>query len=184
LFFLGRAGKEKCRGLFRSWQVGPDERPVVEVGLAINKSWTDAQGQQQKRTTFVDLAVDLLMLRLQLAKLRSAKGFARLEEELRDFAARLEAKANVPLVGRQLELLQDLQADGWWSSVTLARLEVVRRRLRELAGFVEPRRPSIVVTDFEDEMGLSFDREGARRTRRSLVLRACPARVNWSWGAA
>jgi type I restriction enzyme, R subunit len=100
---------------------------------------------------------DLLMLRLQLAKLRSAKGFARLEEELRDFAARLEAKANVPLVGRQLELLQDLQADGWWSSVTLARLEIVRRRLRELAGFVEPRRPSIVVTDFEDEMGLSVE---------------------------
>jgi single-strand DNA-binding protein len=38
-------------------KIGPDEKPVVEVGLAINKTWTDSHGQTQKRTTFVDLAV-------------------------------------------------------------------------------------------------------------------------------
>jgi single-strand DNA-binding protein len=38
-------------------KIGPEQKPVVEVGMAINKTWTDQAGQVQKRTTFVDLAV-------------------------------------------------------------------------------------------------------------------------------
>lgn len=38
-------------------KVGPEDRSVVDIGLAINKKWTDSRGQVQKRTTFVDLVI-------------------------------------------------------------------------------------------------------------------------------
>ncbi|MDX1997181.1 MAG: DEAD/DEAH box helicase family protein, partial [Thermoanaerobaculia bacterium] len=96
---------------------------------------------------------DLLILRLQLTKLRGSPAFAGLETQLREIAEGLEAKATIPDVLKQIELIEEIQTDEWWLTVTVARLETVRRRLRGLVQFVERQRRKGLYTDFEDEMG-------------------------------
>ena len=96
---------------------------------------------------------DLLMLRLQLAQLRSEPAFARLRDQVKAIAGLLEEKSAIPMVQEQLALIQDLQTDEWWEDVTVPMLEQARKRIRLLVKFIEKiaRRP--IYTDFEDQMG-------------------------------
>lgn len=96
---------------------------------------------------------DLLMLRLQSALLSGSQGYNRLKMQVQDVAASLEESANVPIVRDQMELIEDLQADGWWNDVTLPMLELVRIRLRKLVHLIERRKGNPVFTDFEDVLG-------------------------------
>ena len=57
------------------------------------------------------------------------------------------------MVREQMPLILDLQTDEWWQDVTLAMLEGVRRRLRNLIQFIDKQRRRPVFTDFEDAMG-------------------------------
>ena len=96
---------------------------------------------------------DLLILRLQLARLRSLPGFERLRDQVKAIAGLLEEKSVIPMVRDQVALIQEVQTDEWWQDVTVPMLEVVRRRLRDLIKLIEKRARKIVYTDFEDEMG-------------------------------
>jgi type I restriction enzyme R subunit len=96
---------------------------------------------------------DLLLLNLQLARLRSEPGFARLRDQVKDIAGLLEEKAAIPMVREQMALIQDVQSDEWWQDVTVPMLEVVRRRLRDLVQLIEKQRRKPIYTDFEDLMG-------------------------------
>ena len=84
----------------------------------------DPEGEEAKR-------FDLLMLNLQLARLRAEPGFERLRDKVRDIAALLEEKSAIPMVRDQMALIQDVQTDEWWQDVTVPMLEVARRRLRD-----------------------------------------------------
>ncbi|PSF31739.1 restriction endonuclease subunit R, partial [Aphanothece hegewaldii CCALA 016] len=96
---------------------------------------------------------DILLLKLQLAILRSDPAFERLKEQVKSLAQVLEEKSAIPLVKEQLPLIQDVQTDEWWQDVTLPMLEVLRKRLRELVRLVEKPKRQPIYTDFEDEMG-------------------------------
>ncbi len=96
---------------------------------------------------------DLVMLRLQLARLRHDGGFVRLRDQVREIAALLEEKSTIPMVREQLSFIHDLQTDAWWQDVTVPMLENARRRLRELVKFIEKARRKPVYTDFEDQLG-------------------------------
>lgn len=96
---------------------------------------------------------DLLMLKLQLAMLKPDTSFARLRDQVKEIANRLEDKSSIPMVREQLELIQDLQQDEYWTDITLPMLEQVRLRLRDLVKFIDKRQKKIVYTDFEDELG-------------------------------
>ena len=109
-------------------------------------SETPAEPEEAKR-------FDLLILRLQLARLRSEPGYERLREQLQQIAGLLEEKSAIPMVRDQMLLIQDLQTEEWWQDVTLPMLEVARRRLRDLVAFIEKRQRKPIYTDFEDEMG-------------------------------
>lgn len=72
---------------------------------------------------------DLLILNLQLAVLSPSfapliKGgwgdnnFVRLRDQVRDLMQRLEQKRTVPMVKAQLPLIEELQTEAWWTSVT------------------------------------------------------------------
>ncbi|WP_018631760.1 DEAD/DEAH box helicase family protein [Neomegalonema perideroedes] len=98
-------------------------------------------------------AFDLLILTAQLALLREDPALARLQLRIQGFAATLETLANVPLVAKELTLIQEIQNAPYWESVTPSLLEEARRRLRKLAELIEPQARKIVVTDFEDEIG-------------------------------
>jgi type I restriction enzyme R subunit len=106
----------------------------------------DPEGEEAKR-------FDLLILRLQLARLRSEPGFERLRDQVREIAGLLEEKSAIPMVREQMALIQEVQTDEWWEDVTVPMLEGVRRRLRDLVKLIEKGQRNVIYTDFEDEMG-------------------------------
>ncbi|MBP9824733.1 MAG: restriction endonuclease subunit R, partial [Thermoanaerobaculia bacterium] len=130
-----------------AWKVlSAEARTELEVEVAGLPSEAPAEPEEAKR-------FDLLILRLQLARLRSEPGFERLREQLQQIAGLLEEKSAIPMVRDQMLLIQDLQTEEWWQDVTLPMLEVARRRLRDLVAFIEKRQRKPIYTDFEDEMG-------------------------------
>ena len=96
---------------------------------------------------------DLLVLRTQLALLRSEKAYDGLRGKIVHTAALLQELENVPMVAAEMELILNLQADEYWQDITVPMLETVRRRLRALVKLIEVKRRPIVYTDFEDEIG-------------------------------
>jgi type I restriction enzyme R subunit len=96
---------------------------------------------------------DLLLLNLQLTRLRAEPGFARLQQQLKDIAGLLEEKQAIPMVKEVMPLIQDLQTDEWWQDVTLPMLEQVRKKLRTLIKLIDKQARKPVFTNFEDEMG-------------------------------
>ena len=85
--------------------------------------------------------------------LRAEPALPRLQSQVREIAELLEEKESIPLVGAQMPLIQELQTDEFWTDVTLAQLETVRKRLRDLVKFIEKNKRKVVYTDFEDEIG-------------------------------
>jgi type I restriction enzyme R subunit len=79
-----------------------------------------------------------------------------LRDQIRDTAAQLlsDEKRNLPMVKPHLPLIEALQAEGWWTDVTPAMEEEVRRHLRQLVPFVDRDQQQPVYTDFADEMHL------------------------------
>jgi len=96
---------------------------------------------------------DLLVLNLQLSLLNKEPSFERLREQVVKIAGLLEDKHTIPLVSRQMAYIQDVQTDEWWQDVTVAMLEIIRRRLRDLVQFIEKKERKPLHTDFEDLMG-------------------------------
>jgi type I restriction enzyme R subunit len=130
-----------------SWQVLPPEA-LSELAnrVAGLPAELDAEDEEAKR-------FDLLLLNLQLARLRSEPGFERLRDQVKAIAGLLEEKSSIPMVRDQMLLIQDVQTDAWWQDVTIPMLERVRRRLRDLIRLIEKRQRKPIYTDFEDEMG-------------------------------
>ena len=96
---------------------------------------------------------DALMLRLQLAVLRSDKTFPNLAKRVREIAEALEGKAAIPMVGKRLTLIQEIQTDDFWQDLTVSRLEAVRNQLRDLVKFIDKKGQRVVYTNFADEVG-------------------------------
>jgi type I restriction enzyme R subunit len=115
-------------------------------GVAGLPAELDAESEEAKR-------FDLLILNLQLGLLRSAPGFERLRDQVKTIAGLLEEKSAIPMVRAQMALIEEVQTDEWWVNVTLPMLELVRRRLRDLAKLIEKQKRRVVFADFEDEMG-------------------------------
>lgn len=100
---------------------------------------------------------DVLMLKLQLGRLRNDRTFPRLAQRVRDIAAALEGKGAIPMVADRMELILEVQTDEFWRDVTVVRLETVRKRLRELVKFIEKVGQKAVYSNFEDELGDGVD---------------------------
>lgn len=96
---------------------------------------------------------DNLILRLQLALLRSEPGYARMKKEVQALAGALSEMDAIPMVHQRMELILDLLTDAFWQDITAPILENVRRQLRELVKLIERKRRLPIYTDFEDEIG-------------------------------
>ncbi len=131
-------------------QLSPDDHQALASTLAPLPS---AYAEQQGDTDADARRFDLLLYSLQLALLRAEPRFARLQQQLRELAAQLEARPNIPQVAAELELIRDLLRDEWWQDVTVPMLEEVRRRLRALMGLIETTARSPLFTNFADELG-------------------------------
>ena len=134
-----------------SWAtLSPDDHQILNTTLAPLPS---AYAEQQGDTDANARRFDLLLYTLQLTLLRGEPRFARLQQQLRSLAAELEARANIPQVASELELIRDLLADEWWQDVTVPMLEEVRRHLRALVGLIETSAQEPLYTNFADELG-------------------------------
>ena len=109
----------------------------------------DPEGEEAKR-------FDVLVLNTQLGVLRD-EPFERQRRKIMAIAGGLEDLPNIPAVGAQLELIQDVQADEWWENVSYPMLEEVRRKLRGLVHLIERSKKGVIYSDFADELGVSVE---------------------------
>jgi type I restriction enzyme R subunit len=130
--------------------LSPDDHQLLAATLAPLPS---AYAEQQGDTDAEARRFDLLLYTLQLTLLRGEPRFARLQQQLRDLAAALEACATIPQVAAELELIRDLLVEAWWQDVTVPMLEEVRRRLRGLVGLIETTARTPLYTNFTDALG-------------------------------
>ena len=130
--------------------LSPDDHQTLATTLAPLPS---AYAEQQGDTDANARRFDLLLYSMQLALLRGEPRFTRLQQQLRELAAQLEARANIPQVADELELIRDLLINEWWNDVTVPMLEEVRRRLRALMGLIESKAQAPLYTNFADELG-------------------------------
>ncbi len=98
---------------------------------------------------------DMLVLRTQLSILQAQPGFAALRERMQAIASALEEQDAIPAINAEMVLIQSVAGDEWWEGVTIAMLEVARKKLRALVKLIEKTKKNIVFTDFEDELGES-----------------------------
>jgi type I restriction enzyme R subunit len=142
-----------------SWaSLSPDDHQDLAATLAPLPS---AYAEQQGDTDADARRFDLLLYNLQLTLLRTEPRYNRLQKQLRDLAAQLEARPNIPQVADELELIRDLLRDEWWQDVTVPMLEEVRRRLRALMGLIEPISRDPLYTNFTDELGVMRELDAA-----------------------
>jgi len=130
-----------------SWKkIGVEQRRELSEQVAGLPSELPSEDEEAKR-------FDLLMLRLQLAVLRSDSVFAKLRDQVIAIADALEAQSSIPMIRERLELIQEIQTDEYWQNVTAPMLEIVRRRLRELVKLIEKSKRNRIYTAFLDEIG-------------------------------
>ncbi|MFM7361534.1 MAG: DEAD/DEAH box helicase family protein, partial [Cyanobium sp.] len=142
-----------------SWsQLSADDHETLSATLAPLPS---AYAEQQGDTDADARRFDLLLYTLQLSLLRRKPRFLRLQVQLRELADQLEARANIPQVAAELELIRDLTSDEWWKNVTVPMLEEVRARLRCLIGLIETSARGSLYTNFTDELGELIERDAA-----------------------
>lgn len=96
---------------------------------------------------------DLLVFKTQLALLNSEKSFLGYKKKIVQTASSLESLQNVPMVAERMALILEIQTDEFWTDVTPAMLDSIRKRLRALVKLVDAKKRPHVFTNFEDEIG-------------------------------
>ena len=130
-----------------AWEeLNAEDRQVLAQELASLPTQMERESEEAKR-------FDLLVLNLQLALLGKEPAYERLRDQVIKIAGLLEEKHTIPMVGKQMTHIQDVQTEVWWQDVTVPMLEVIRRRLRDLVQFIEKKERKPIYTNFEDEMG-------------------------------
>jgi type I restriction enzyme R subunit len=94
---------------------------------------------------------DVLLLNAQLGLLRD-EPYERQRRKVMAIAGALEDQQSIPVIAAQLELIQDVQSDEWWTDVSYSMLEEVRKKLRLLVPLIE-RSKGIIYSDFQDVIG-------------------------------
>lgn len=96
---------------------------------------------------------DFLILKTQLAALQHHKSLPKLRAQIIEIAELLEQQERIPVVKKEIALIEEMQKEDFWQDITLPMLETVRKRLRELVRHIERFRRADIFTDFEDELG-------------------------------
>ena len=96
---------------------------------------------------------DLIILGLQLRRLRAEPEGTQLRRRVQAIASGLLEQTAIPAIYEERELLDELAGDEWWIDVTVPMLEMARRRARGLVRLLEKRKRAVVYTDFTDDLG-------------------------------
>ncbi|HEY9631712.1 MAG TPA: DEAD/DEAH box helicase family protein [Coleofasciculaceae cyanobacterium] len=129
------------------WEhLNPEDAEAVAKSLSSLPNGLPAEDRLAKE-------FDLLCLKLQLSILKRTNDFIRLRDQVRDLLSKLEAKREIPMVKEQLSLIEEVQAEDWWTDVTPWMIDYMRLHLRDLIKFIDRQEQRIVYTNFEDQMG-------------------------------
>ena len=96
---------------------------------------------------------DLTCLKLQIGTLRPDTRFRAYQQQIMSIAANLEEKETIPMVKKQMALIQQVQSEEFWENITIQILENVRKKLRDLVQFVDKRQREPVYSVLQDEIG-------------------------------
>jgi type I restriction enzyme R subunit len=96
---------------------------------------------------------DLLILKTQVALLRSLPSLSKLRQKLVAVAVEFAKLTAVPDMQRQIALIEVIQTEAFWDGVYALILDDVRLALRDLVKLSESKRQKAVITDFEDDVG-------------------------------
>ena len=134
-------------GNYESWKsLAQEDIITLNQEIAGLPSQIPTEAEETKR-------FDILILKLQLAIVKSQPNLKQLQTQVKSIAGLLEEKPDIPLIQAQLPLIQDIQNDLWWQDVTLPMLETLRKRLRGLVNLIDKKQREPIYTNFEDEMG-------------------------------
>ncbi|OKH12322.1 DEAD/DEAH box helicase family protein [[Limnothrix rosea] IAM M-220] len=129
-----------------NWQnLTPQQQRTLEEAIAQLPNGLPKEKPETRR-------FDLLCLQLQLSILNQTPNFVTLRDKVRDLLSNLETKANIPMVQAQLPLIEEAIAESWWQDVTILMLENLRKNLRDLMQFIDPKESNIIHTNFQDEL--------------------------------
>ena len=96
---------------------------------------------------------DYMILSAQLSVLQVLVVDDKIKATVQKIMSALEEQNSIPVINKQMALIQALAGEEWWTDVTVGMLEHVRKQLRMLVKLIEKRKRSIIYTDFEDELG-------------------------------
>lgn len=133
------------------WEsLGADDLNELAVNVAGLPTEMVDEDEEAKR-------FDLLVLRTQLAILKSLPDFEGLSVKIRAIASALEEQESIPAIRAQIVLIQSVAAEEWWENATVPMLESMRNNLRSLVKLIEKSKKKVVYTDFEDVLGEGID---------------------------
>ncbi len=129
-----------------NWQdFTPQQRRTLEEAIAPLPNGLPKEKPETRR-------FDLLCLQLQLSIIKKSPDFVTLRDKVRDLLSNLETKTNIPMVKTQLPLIEAALNENWWEDVTLSMLENLRKNLRDLMQFIDPKESNIIHTNLQDEL--------------------------------
>jgi type I restriction enzyme, R subunit len=95
---------------------------------------------------------DVLILRFQLALLTNAYSRDQFVNSISGTAKSLLKKQNIPAVALQVNLLNELLAEPFWTNINVNRLDDVRLSLRDLMKYLDKKQQVNIITNFEDNL--------------------------------
>ncbi|MDH6255170.1 DEAD/DEAH box helicase family protein [Aurantimicrobium minutum] len=96
---------------------------------------------------------DLMALQAQLGVLTNPVALESIENRIQAIALALSEQPTIPVIAKQLVLIESISSDEWWDGVTVPMLELMRIRLRGLVYLIDYSKKPIVYTSFVDTLG-------------------------------
>jgi len=102
---------------------------------------------------------DILILNFQLALLTAAHSTDGYINKISGIAYDLLKKRNIPAIGLQVELLNELQTTDFWKAINVNALDNVRVSVRDLLKYLDKESQVQVITTFIDDLDVDGVRE-------------------------
>ncbi len=122
---------------------------ILDIKTHLSHLESCASGDEELARRF-----DILMLNLQIARLRNSPSARNMIINIIGTAQVLQKKTTIPEIVENLPLLKDIQKDVFWENANTKSIENVRLSLRGLIRFLDRQNQTPVYTHFEDDLDL------------------------------
>jgi type I restriction enzyme, R subunit len=125
----------------------------IQTHLSHLIAYTDDKDELAKQ-------LDRLVYQLQLAVIKQSKKQVTLIQNFMNIGNLLFVKRNIPAVSQKIETINKIKTSEFWTSISLEKLELIRKEIRGLIQFLkDDNKVKPVYTDFDDELNLYYVKE-------------------------